>query len=117
MYEQLNARTQRLTETLNAHFERQQVPIRVAHFGSLFRFVLQGDLDLLFYHLMEKGVYTWEGRTCFLSTAHTDEDVDDVIQAVKESVDELQAGGFLPQAKDVSPLSDTFPLSKAQKQL
>jgi hypothetical protein len=54
-------------------------------------------MDLLFYHLMEKGVYTWEGRTCFVTTAHTDEDLDYVVTAVKESVAELRSGGFLPE--------------------
>jgi amino acid adenylation domain-containing protein len=121
MYQQLNARSHRLAETLNTYFERDQVPIRITHFGSLFHFVLGGDLDLLFYHLLEKGVYTWEGRTCFLSTAHTDKDVDDIIQAVKESVDELRADGFLNGRKTseqkVSSPSHTFPLSEAQKQL
>jgi NRPS condensation-like uncharacterized protein len=50
---------------------------------------------LFFYHLLEKGVYIWEGRNCFLSAAHTDADVDYVIEAVKDSIDELRRGGFL----------------------
>ena len=94
LQQQLNQRTLQLATTLNTYFELEDVPIRIVHFGSLFRFAFSGNLDLLFYHLLSKGVYIWEGRTCFLSTAHTDEDIDYVIQAIKDSVEELQKGGF-----------------------
>jgi amino acid adenylation domain-containing protein len=97
LQEQLNQRTSKLAEILNAYFEQENVPIRIVYFGSLFRFAFSTNLDLLFYHLLEKGVYIWEGRNCFLSTAHTDEDIDYVIRAVKDSVKELQKGDFLPK--------------------
>ncbi|WP_414621610.1 aminotransferase class III-fold pyridoxal phosphate-dependent enzyme [Calothrix sp. CCY 0018] len=95
LQEKLNHRTSLLAQTLNSFFEEKDVPIRIEHFGSLFRFAFWENQDLLFYHLLEKGVYIWEGRTCFLSTAHTDADIDYIIKAVKDSIDELQQGGFL----------------------
>jgi glutamate-1-semialdehyde aminotransferase/acyl carrier protein len=97
LQERLNERTTRLAQRLNDFFIDEEVPVRVVHFGSLYRFDFKGNMDLLFYHLMEKGVYTWEGRTCFVTTAHTDEDLDYVVTAVKESVAELRSGGFLPE--------------------
>jgi amino acid adenylation domain-containing protein/non-ribosomal peptide synthase protein (TIGR01720 family) len=97
---QLNQRTTRLVEHLNHYFEQENVPIRMVHFGSLFRFSYSGNLDLLYYHLLDKGVYVWEGRNCFLSTAHTDEDIDYLIQAVKDTIKALQEGGFLPPRGD-----------------
>jgi amino acid adenylation domain-containing protein len=110
----LNRRTERLASTLNAYFETTGVPIHIVYFGSLFRFAFTGNMDLLFYHLHEKGIYIWEGRNCFLSTAHTDEDVDYVVQAVRDSVEELREGGFLP-----GPVSSVtnMPLTDAQKEL
>ena len=99
LQQRLNQRTAYLADTLNTYFEANQVPIRIAHFGSLFRFVFARDVkmvDLFFYHLIEKGVFVWEGRNCFLSTAHTDEDIQYVISAVKEAVAEMQDGGFFP---------------------
>ncbi|MEH2448300.1 MAG: aminotransferase class III-fold pyridoxal phosphate-dependent enzyme [Nostoc sp.] len=97
LQEELNQRTTQLAETLNSYFEQKQVPIRVVNFGSLFRFNCQTQLsNLLFYHLLAKGIYVWEGRTLYLSTAHTDEDIEQVIWAVKESVVEMQEGGFFP---------------------
>ncbi|MEK3902760.1 amino acid adenylation domain-containing protein [Paenibacillus sp. FSL R7-0179] len=93
----LNERTTGLANALNHYFESEHVPIKVVHFGSLFRFVLKGDLELFFYHLLYKGIYIWEGRNCFLSTAHSDDDIHRFIEVVKETVEELRDGGFLPQ--------------------
>jgi amino acid adenylation domain-containing protein len=152
LQEHLNQRTSQLAETLNAYFQQNDVPIRMVHFGSLFRLVFEGNfsvfyqplaMDLLFYHLLEKGVYIWEGRNCFLSTAHTDEDIEYVILAVKESVEQLQSGGFLCKLRERyenpehsspneappeliptlppetvnSDVTDRVPLTEAQKQL
>ncbi|MBN6040428.1 non-ribosomal peptide synthetase/type I polyketide synthase [Amycolatopsis sp. 195334CR] len=92
----LNARTDRLAATLNSFAEEYEFPVRVEHFGSLFRFAHRGNLDLLFTHLMLEGVHVWEWRNFFLSTAHTDADVDHVLDAVRNSLHDLREGGFLP---------------------
>ncbi|MBF2007873.1 MAG: amino acid adenylation domain-containing protein [Chlorogloeopsis fritschii C42_A2020_084] len=122
LQEELTQRTTKLAEILNDYFEQRQVPIRVVHFGSLFRFTASSPLqfgNLFFYYLLKKGVYVWEGRTLYLSTAHTDADIDRIIRAVKESVVEMQQGEFLPSL----PLSTTpqetikVPLTEAQKEL
>jgi glutamate-1-semialdehyde-2,1-aminomutase len=100
LQEQLERRASYISSTLNDFFEREQVPMQVAHIGSLFRFHHSSSIryiDVFYYHLLEKGVYICETRGCFLSTAHTDADVEQVIQAVKESVWEVRAGGFLPE--------------------
>jgi amino acid adenylation domain-containing protein len=102
------------------------VPIRVVHFGSLFRFAFSSNLELLFYHLMEKGVFIWEWRNYFLSTAHTDADVAFIVDAVKAAVAEMRAGGFLPGKGGAAATAATaataaaapaFALSAAQRQL
>lgn len=119
----LNAKTARFAETLNAWFTQEQVPIQIAWFGSLFRFEFSSNFELLFYHMNLRGVFVWEWRNCFLSTAHTQEDLDKVIQVVKESVLALREGGFIPpKQKDVSPgegsnRGTSASLSLAQKQL
>jgi iturin family lipopeptide synthetase A len=103
MYTQLNQRATRLVEALNAYCEEGGVPIQVVQFGSLFRLggplLLQAPdaLDLLFYHLIEKGIYVWEGRNWFLSTVHTDADLEAVSGAFKQSAAEMREGGFLPE--------------------
>jgi glutamate-1-semialdehyde aminotransferase len=99
LQQRLNERTAALVRELNRCLADERVAGRVIHFGSLFRFDFWRDVDssdLLFYHLLEKGIYTWEGRNCALSTAHTDADVEHLVRAVRESIAELRAGGFFP---------------------
>ena len=51
--------------------------------------------NLLFFHLRKRGVFILEGFPSYITTTHTDEDIDYVIRAFKEAVAELQAAGFL----------------------
>ncbi|MEC0128815.1 non-ribosomal peptide synthetase [Paenibacillus pabuli] len=103
LQEQLNKKTAVLADRLNHYFAEKQVPLEIVHFGSLFRFVQKSDLELLYYLLIEKGIYIWEGRNCFLSTAHTEEDIDRIVYAVQDSVEELRSAGFLPPSSPTSP--------------
>ncbi|NOK74173.1 MAG: hybrid non-ribosomal peptide synthetase/type I polyketide synthase, partial [Chloroflexi bacterium AL-N5] len=112
LQEQLNARTTDLVKTLNQFFESESVPIRTVQFGSLFRFTFTTNMDLFFYHLVAKGLYIWEGRNLFLSTAHTDDDIAAIIRIVRESVMELREGGFLPE-KPPSPTDPETPPDSA----
>ncbi|MET0401440.1 MAG: amino acid adenylation domain-containing protein, partial [Cystobacter sp.] len=96
LQEQLNRRTADLVESLNAFCVQRGAPVRLVHFGSLFRFQLKGDWELLYYRLLCKGIYVWEGRNCFLSTAHTDEDLRRIRLAVEEVIEEMMAAGFGP---------------------
>ena len=100
LQERLNERTAQFVGTLNAYFEQEQISIRVVNCGSLFRFVFSPEVklpDIFFYHLLDRGVYTWEGRNCFLSTAHTQPDIDFIVAAVKGAANEMRKGGFIPE--------------------
>ncbi len=110
LYQEISARTQYFIDTLNAFFAAEDVPLQMKHFTSFFLFAPDHDKlakkagasdpnnpieqELFYYLLMQKGVYTWEKRICAFSTAHTDEDIETVIRAVKETVWELRDGGF-----------------------
>ncbi len=113
----LNTRTARLCERLNQFFEMTRTPIRMVWFGSLFRFVLSGELELLFYHLLVQGVYVWEGRNCFLSTAHQDEDIERVYRAVVASVEALHGGGLLPDYMEPVRENQSLALLPGQREL
>ena len=129
LQDSLNSRTAQLARSFDSVFAEAGLPIVTQHFGSLFRLALSGNtsyvyqslkMDLLFHHLIEKGVYVWEGRTCFLTTAHTDADLETIVEAVRGSVEEMRDGGFWnefprPAAPSNSPF--TIPLTAAQKQL
>jgi amino acid adenylation domain-containing protein len=105
----LNQLTDRTADHLNSYFTEHEAPVRVVNFGSLFRFASSANLDLLYYHLLDKGVYIWEGRNCFLSTAHSDEDLNCVIEAVKTSLEEMREGGFLISRSEASKKNGSAP--------
>lgn len=105
LQKQLNQRTSQFVKTLNAYFQKEELPIEMVHFGSLFGSASSGNssienspsvggLDLLYYHLLDRGIIL-RGDGGFLSTAHTEEDIDYMVWAVKDSIEELRKGGFL----------------------
>ncbi len=94
----LSERTARMLGTLNDQFRDEKVPLRLDHFTSLWYPHFDSEVkngSLLYYHLREKGLHIWEGRPCFLSTAHTPEDEAFIRQAFVKSVAEMREGGFL----------------------
>ena len=101
LQQRLSERTTQFVTRLNTFFREQGAPVHLEHFSSLFypHFEPEAKYASLFYfHLREKGLHIWEGRPCFLSTAHTDADVEEVIRIFKECVLEMQRGDFLPRA-------------------
>ncbi|MGH9350163.1 MAG: amino acid adenylation domain-containing protein [Vicinamibacterales bacterium] len=124
LQESLNRRTGALAEALNAIFTRWRAAMQVHHFGSMFRFARRPDarwLDLLFYHLVDRGAYIWEGRGCFLSTAHGDADATFLVDAVDDSLRELEREGFLGERPLPAPASaptHTFvPMAASARQI
>ncbi len=115
-YPLLEQRTKRLVNTLNEHFKAHNYPISVVHFGSLFRFNVTGPGELLFYKLVTKGVYIWEGRNCFISTAHTDDDIDLLIKVVIEAVNEMYDDGFFPDGGSSKNGTGSAPASSGTNQ-
>ncbi|MEV5975997.1 MupA/Atu3671 family FMN-dependent luciferase-like monooxygenase [Streptomyces sp. NPDC052114] len=94
LQERLNARTAELAATLNAFFEAEGFALSMDHFGSMFRFEHRADMELLYHHLMLRGVHVWEWRNFFLSTEHSDGDIEFIVDAVKGSLRDLRAAGF-----------------------
>jgi glutamate-1-semialdehyde aminotransferase/acyl carrier protein len=96
---ELSEKTERLAVALDEVFAVEGFPGRIVRFGSLFtfRFPLEWwASNLLFFHLLLQGIYIWEGRICYLSTAHTPEDLEQIVAAFRASLRELRQGGFLP---------------------
>jgi len=109
LQERVNTLTDYFVTLVNDYFEMAEVPVRANHFGSQFRFESFGKYDLknmpveieiLFYLLMSKGIYTRERRICFFSTEHTYEDADKFFALIKESIEEMRQGGFDFRSKE-----------------
>ncbi|WP_338874056.1 amino acid adenylation domain-containing protein [Spirosoma sp. SC4-14] len=98
LQQELTQKTRRLSDELNALLDRQQLPLFVAHFGSLWKIKFKEDIpygELLFTLMREKGIHIWDGFPCFLTEAHTDKDINTIIDRFSRSINELVEAGFL----------------------
>jgi amino acid adenylation domain-containing protein len=99
LQQHLAARTAALTQDLNSLFERHGLAARVESFASWFYFNIHAEhslATLLFYHLRLRGLHIQDGFPCFLTTAHTDEDIQQIVEAFGASLAELSAVGVFP---------------------
>jgi len=104
----VNQRTNQLVEQLNLFFCDEQFPIKITHFASVMKINFTQEVplrELLYLHLREKGIHIWDNRPAFLTMAHTEEDVEFIIKAFKESVMEMRGADFFPPPLKLEHLS------------
>lgn len=102
LQEGLNALTKRLADALNAICEKEGLPLHIPSFGSLWKIKFDYELaygELLFTLMRLKGIHIWDLFPCFITAAHTDEDIDQIISKFNESIFELIEAGFMPTNK------------------
>ena len=93
----INSKATYLAVKLNTEMERRKLPMYVAFFGSLWKIKFKEEIplyELIFTLMREKGIHIWDGFPCFMTEAHTRKDVDSIVTAFTESVDEMIAAGF-----------------------
>ncbi|NUT45833.1 MAG: aminotransferase class III-fold pyridoxal phosphate-dependent enzyme, partial [Saccharothrix sp.] len=99
LQEDLNGRAAELVDAVNDEMTALSVPVSVARFGSFFRVVGKGnfsfvhqpvEVEMLRVALGHHGVFLVETGSCFLSTAHTAADVDQVHRAFVAAVTEMR---------------------------
>ncbi|GHB61498.1 polyketide synthase [Persicitalea jodogahamensis] len=105
----LTAKAERLADALNTEFRRQQLPLFVAQFGSLWKIKFHQEIaysELLFTLMREKGIHIWDGFPCFITEAMTDEEIERVIQLFCESLAQMIEAGFfkamLPETDELN---------------
>ena len=106
LQENLTARTTGMVRSINEFLEANNAPTRLENFGSIFYFAVPPEerfASLFYYYLRLKGVNVLEGFPCFLTTAHSDADIERIIQVFKESVIEMQEAGFFPAPPSAEP--------------
>lgn len=94
----LTKNTTRLATEINTYCARLKTTFHIVHFGSLFKPKYDADMhniDLLFLILRHKGIHIYDGFPCFLTEAHTKEDIDTIIHKFKEALLELVELGFI----------------------
>ncbi|MDE2247007.1 MAG: amino acid adenylation domain-containing protein [Xanthomonadaceae bacterium] len=100
LQERLNARTAALADELNAFCNEVGAPIAIKQFASVWKTQFLEDhplQDLLFAMMRSRGVHILDNFPCFFTTAHSEADFRQIIQAYKDSVIELQQADFLPR--------------------
>lgn len=111
LQQRVNGQTAYLVSELNNFFQDREVPLEVNHFSSLWRMTYTESIpysEVLFYLIRKNGVHIYDGFPCFLTMAHTDADVEIILNAIKTSVLELQETGFLPQPASEVAQADFF---------
>ena len=110
LYSQLEERGTRLSEEINSFCMAEELPVQMMSAQSLFYLRFQRaqinssrdidsslhDAEIQFYlHLLDRGVIVPGIHLGFMSTAHTDEDVDLIVDAMKESLKDVRNKGML----------------------
>jgi amino acid adenylation domain-containing protein len=148
LQQNLTARTAQLADEMRAVIEEFKAPYHLTQFSSLIQLGYPADqkfAGLLFYLLRERGIHIYDNRAFVMTTAHSEADLAHLIRALRESLAEMQTGGFLPPsggapqkshappgAPETKPQrenepavagprgaagSDAFPLTEAQKEI
>lgn len=120
LYDTLNQRAALFVTRLNEVFRRHGAPLHLEGCGSVMYFGIPLEArfgGLLFYLLREKGVFILEGFPLYLTTAHSDADLDHIVRAFDESIAELQSCGLLPKdaavdAADNASINATAPVTE-----
>lgn len=101
LQESLNTRTSAMASAMNEFARACRAPLEIRHFASLWRVTFTGEhplQDLLCAMMRDRGVHVLDNFPCFLTTAHSDADIDLIVTAFKAALSEMLASGFLPGA-------------------
>ncbi|MEJ2547874.1 MAG: aminotransferase class III-fold pyridoxal phosphate-dependent enzyme [Gemmatimonadota bacterium] len=98
-YEALNAKSRRFAHRLNELLVGSGFPARIEHCESIFN--LKWDdanpfSRLLLFQLRHRGVLIYD-RPFFMTTAHTEADLDRVFEAFRDSIAFLLESGIVPR--------------------
>jgi len=98
LQEGLARRVGGLVDRLNGDLARRGLATRIEGYSSWFyvSFAAEGALASLFWsHMRLLGIHVQEGYPCFLTTAHSDADIDAIASAFGTVLDAMEAGGVL----------------------
>ncbi len=113
LQEKLNLRCTQMVDRLNLNLSILGAPVQIRQFASIMKIEFTEDVqygDLLFYLLREKNVHVWHHRPCFLTIAHSGDDIDYIVEAFLKSVKEMQQAQFLP--KFIKDIENAFSVEK-----
>lgn len=96
----LTEKTNRLSDAFNQICRSKQIPVYIAHFGSVWKIKYREPIaysELLFTIMRENGIHIWDGFPCFITLAHTEEDIDRMIAVFAMAINKMvDASFFVP---------------------
>lgn len=107
-----NNRAAQFARDMNLHFKRVNAPMEIEQFSSLMYFKFTEDVpwgELMFCDMRTRGIHIWYGRPMFVSTAHSDADMEAIRIAFMRSLARMQRWGFIPgtsideRGRDLAP--------------
>ncbi len=116
LQQKINTETSRLAEAMNSVCIQHNLPVVMVNFGSLWKIKFKQEYkhnELLFALMRLKGIHIWDNFPCFLTLAHTREEVNRIASAFKESALELAAAGFLGFNDAKEPEQKIIPVKEA----
>jgi amino acid adenylation domain-containing protein len=118
LQQQVNSRSALFAERVNRAYRKRGIPVLLTYFGSVYfpRFYGNPEFEGFYaHHLRHFGAHhIWGGRPGFLTMAHTDEDIDFLVDAFIKAGEAMQSGGFLPRFKEVQA---QYPWTDQQEEL
>ena len=120
----LTARTAGMVARVNAAMEEIGAPFKLVTFASWWRNVFTEDLpygDLIYVMLRDRGIHILDNFPCFLTTSHTDEDIDLIVAAYRDAAAEMIASEFFPARQKAQTIADdglrTVPTTEPQREI
>ena len=110
LYTELSAKTARLRDSVNAHARTNNFPVQMLAAGSMFQLYFQTapirsarDITsahrraegVFYLHLLRHGVLIPGTRRAFLADAHTPQDIDFIIAAIAQALDDTRADALI----------------------
>ncbi len=105
-YSEINSRTQRMIDRLNAGFAQRGAPCNAVNCASIWRLHWddgQKNVSLFYYLIRHLGLHVYEQFGHFVTEAMTEEITTRIADTILKALDELMALGFITRRDGGSP--------------
>ena len=112
LQQELEKRTQHLVGELRQLFEQFGLDSTIEQYSSWFYFDLHREdsyATLLYYHLRELGIHIQDGFPCFLTTAHSSQDLQTILDVFRQSLQALTDAGIIQSTEVTKSLTQSPP--------
>jgi len=116
LQEKLTGLATRLKNGMEATCKKENLPLTVVGYASLWRLKFLEEIpysELLFTLMRLRGIHVLDGFPCFMTDAHTEEDVDTMIAAFNGSIADMIAAGFFKTQNAAPVVSLATPAAPA----